>query len=74
MNNMVKSKSKPFKGQRSLCCCSALIAGAPICCHTTALTSDIVFFAVFGLLHSKGASDPADYCTDKKTKEQQEDE
>ena len=40
----------------------------------TALTSAIVFFAVFGLLHSKGASDPADYCTDKKTKEQQEDE
>ena len=38
----------------------------------TALTSAIVFFAVFGLLHSKGASDPADYCTDKKTKEQQE--
>ena len=33
---------------------------------TTALTSDIVFFAVFGLLHSKGASDPADYCTEKK--------
>ena len=38
---------------------------------TTALTSAIVFFAVFGLLHSKGASDPADYCTEKK-KEQQE--
>lgn len=41
---------------------------------TTALTSDIVFFAFFGLLHSKGASDPADYCTVKKTKEMQEDE
>lgn len=40
----------------------------------TALTSAIVFFAFFGLLHSKGASDPADYCTVKKTKEQQEDE
>ena len=52
----------------------AYCGGAYLMPGTTALTSDIVFFAVFGLLHSKGASDPADYCTDKKTKEQQEDE
>ena len=52
----------------------AYCRGAYLMPGITALTSDIVFFAFFGLLHSKGASDPADYCTDKKTKEQQEDE
>ena len=52
----------------------AYCRGAYLMPGITALTSAIVFFAVFGLLHSKGASDPADYCTVKKTKEQQEDE
>ena len=52
----------------------AYCGGAYLMPGTTALTSAIVFFVFFGLLHSKGASDPADYCTVKKTKEQQEDE